>query len=64
MYKGTTNLDYATDADGAVGLEDPDLFQSFIICSEHARVSETDQRLITRITYGKIGAGDQAFENI
>ena len=57
VYKGKTNLDYATDADGAVALGDAKLFQSFIICSEYAQDSDTDIYK-TRITYGKIAAGN------
>lgn len=63
MYKGTTNLDYSTQADGAVGLGDPDLFQSYVVCSEHYRESGINQILRTRITFGKIAAGNTSVEH-
>ena len=44
------------DASGAVALEDPNIFQSYIVCSEYAR-DERDDILKTRLTYGKVAAG-------
>jgi hypothetical protein len=50
VYKGRTKLDHSTDASGAVGLGDPVLFQSFIVCSEYDVTK-------TRLTFSKIAAG-------
>ena len=58
MYKGDKLLDAATDANGAVGLGNKNLFQSYIICSEHGEVVEEGvKRVSTKLTYGKIAAG-------
>ena len=59
MYKGDKLLEISTDADGAVGLGNEDLFQSFIVCSEHGTVSDDAgvETVSTKITYGKIAAG-------
>lgn len=59
VYKGSQLLDAATDASGAVGLGNEELFQSFIICSEHKTTADSKgvETLSTKLTYGKIGAG-------
>ena len=43
------------DASGAVALEDPNIFQSYIVCSEYA--PNDDKIWKTRLTYGKVAAG-------
>ena len=51
-------LDYSTDANGAVGLGNANLFQSFIICSEHKETNQNGVKTFsTKLTYGKIAAG-------
>ena len=35
VYKGTRKEGVETDAPGAVALEDPDLFQSYVVCSQY-----------------------------
>ena len=57
VYKGTQNLNYATEATGAVGLGDANIFQTYIICSEYSTSAEDDQTWKTRLTYGRISAG-------
>ena len=59
VYKGNKLLDVSTDANGAVGLGNEGLFQSFIVCSEHGTVMDDagDETVSTKITYGKISAG-------
>ena len=53
VYKGNTKLDYETNATSAVGLGTIDIFQSFIICSEHDGKND-----YTKLTFGKIRAGN------
>ena len=69
VYKGNNLLEASTDANSAVGLGNKNLFQSFIICSEHS-VDEDDNGLktvSTKLTYGKIAAGsmfiDKSFDS-
>ena len=42
VYKGNKLLDISTDANGAVGLGNENLFQSFIICSEHGTFKDDE----------------------
>ena len=67
VYKGNKLLDISTDANGAVGLGNENLFQSFIICSEHGTFKDDEglETVSTKLTYGKIAAGriTQIFEN-
>ena len=56
MYRGN-ELIVEIDATGAVALEDPNIFQSYIICSEYAVDNENVWK--TRLTYGKVAAGQK-----
>ena len=49
-------LEASTDANSAVGLGNENLYQSFIICSEHVQDDEGTTK--TKLTYGKIAAGN------
>ena len=54
VYKGTRKEGVETDAPGAVALEDPDLFQSYVVCSQYEQTGGTAR---TKLTYGKVDAG-------
>ena len=54
VYKGTRKVGVETDAPGAVALENPDLFQSYVVCSQY---EETEGIVRTKLTFGKVDAG-------
>jgi len=65
VYKGNDLLEASTDANGAVGLGDENLFQSFIICSEYGLTKDDTgiESLSTKLTYGKIAADETMNKN-
>ena len=59
MYKGNRQLDSTTDANEAAGLGNDDMFQSYVVCSEHGPDNVNGVETIsTKLTYGKIKAGE------
>ena len=58
MYKGNQLLESATDSNEAVGLGNMDMFQSYVVCSDHGP-SNIDgvETISTKLTFGKITAG-------
>ena len=56
MYKGKQQKAF-TDATGAVALEDPNIFQTYIVCSEYGKDAAGGTEWKTRLTYGKVAAG-------
>ena len=58
VYRGRELTRASTSESGAVGLEDPNIFQTYIVCSEYDK-SADDENWKTRLTYGKVAAGIQ-----
>ena len=58
MYKGNKLLESATDSNEAVGLGNMDMFQSYVVCSEHGPANiDGIETISTKLTFGKITAG-------
>ena len=71
MYRSAELTTASTSEWHAVGLEDPNIFQSYIICSEYGTdktahlnntrqdgsAPENENLRKTRLTYGKVAAG-------
>ena len=59
MYRGRELTRASTSEPGAVGLEDPNIFQTYIVCSEYDKAADDENIWKTRLTYGKVEAGIQ-----
>ena len=59
VYRGRELAGASTSEPGAVGLQDPNIFQTYIVCSEYDQAPDDENIWKTRLTYGKVAAGIQ-----